>query len=247
MSGWELTWCVKVVLACPLRTAQDVWELVDVFNSVFEGLYLGQGLPPLAVVRRQVVAELVQSLRKTPHPHLLPLAGLHAPFGGHLGLAHPLRCRSRPASREADGQIADVLVPAGEAHLRRRAAGVHGGLRRGGLKRVPILTQATPLRQYSRRDSVQVHVRNIPRLPDVRAARMTSGGFCVGGFFFAKEVLYRSRSPGVYGFTAPAGKKKKKSSKKTSSAKMRPSRRTSFVITGVWIRLNRRIMWWKEK
>ena len=31
-----------------------------------------------------------------------------------------------------------------------------------------------------------------------------------GDFFFAKEVLYRSRSPGVYGFTAPAGKKKKK-------------------------------------
>lgn len=209
MSGWELTWCVKVVLARPLRAAQDVWELVDVFNCVFEGLYLGQGLPPLAVVRRQVVAELVQSLRKTPHPHLLPLAGLHAPFGGHLGLAHPLRCRSRPESREADGQIADVPVPAGEAHLRRRAAGVHGGLRWGGLKRVPILTQATPLRQYSRRDSVQVHVRNIPRLPDVRVARMTSGGFCEEGFFLPKRFYTEADLRRFMGSQLRRKKKKK--------------------------------------
>lgn len=246
MSGWELTWCVKVVLARPLRAAQDVWELVDVFNCVFEGLYLGQGLPPLAVVRRQVVAELVQSLRKTPHPHLLPLAGLHAPFGGHLGLAHPLRCRSRPESREADGQIADVPVPAGEAHLRRRAAGVHGGLRWGGLKRVPILTQATPLRQYSRRDSVQVHVRKISRDFQTSVWRGWHQADSVRRDFFCQSVFIQKQISGGL-WVHSSGGKKKKSSKKTSSAKMRPSRRTSFVITGVWIRLNRRIMWWKEK
>lgn len=115
-----------------LRAAQGVRELVDVFDGVFEGLYLGEGLASFAVVRRQVVAELVQSLREAPHPHLLPLAGLHASLGGHLGLARPLlrsRGGRRPASGEGEREIADVLVPAGEAHLRRGAHGVHRGVR----------------------------------------------------------------------------------------------------------------------
>lgn len=103
---------------CPLRAAQDVRKLVDVFNCVFEGLYLGQGLASLAVVRRQVVAQMVQSLGETPHPHLLPLAGLHASFGGHLGLAQPLRRWSSPPSGEAEGEVLHLLVPAGVAHLR---------------------------------------------------------------------------------------------------------------------------------
>lgn len=173
MSKWQLTWCVKVVYLRPLRAAQDVWKLVDVFNCVFEGLYLGKGLSSLAVVRRQVVTELVQSLCKTPHPHLLPLAGLHASFSGHLGLARPLRCCSHRASREVERQITDLLVPAGAAHLRWRAHWVYRGLRWGGLKWVMILSQSSPLGQYFGSNNLQVHVRNILRLPDVHAAKVT--------------------------------------------------------------------------
>lgn len=178
MSRWELTWRVKVVHVRPLRAAQDVWKLVDVFNCVFEGLYLGQGLSSLAVIRRQVVTELVQSLCKTPHPHLLPLAGLHASFDRHLGLAQPLGCWSRAASTEAEREIVALLMPAAVAHLRWRAHGVHRGLRWGGLTGVLVLCRSTlmalPLRQHFRCKNLQIHARDIPRHPDVRAARMAT-------------------------------------------------------------------------
>lgn len=129
----------------PLRAAQNVWKLVDIFNSVFEGLYLGQGLSSFAIVRRQVITELVQSLRETPHPHLLPLTGLHASLCGHLGFARPLCGCSRRASREVDREVVNLPVSARAAHLRWRAHGVYRGLRRGGLKWVVILSQSMPI------------------------------------------------------------------------------------------------------
>lgn len=147
----EGPWCVKVVHIHPLRAAQDVWQLVYVFNSVLEGLYFGQRLSFLAIVRREVVTELVQSFCKTPHPHLLPLARLHASLRRHLGLARPLllrRCRRR-VRLEVEGQVADLLMSICAAHLRRGAHRVPGGLRWCGMKRVPPpVFQGSPIGQY---------------------------------------------------------------------------------------------------
>lgn len=134
---------VKSIHARSLRTAEEVWKRIDVFDGVFECLYLGQGLSSLAVIRRQVITELMQSLCQTPHPHLLSLAGLHAPSRRHLWLARSLRRGSR-SLRTAERQIADLLVSAWAAHLRRGAQGINLGLRGGGVMRVLIRIQGVP-------------------------------------------------------------------------------------------------------
>ena len=120
---------------------QKLFQLVDVLYGVFQGLYFGQRLSSLAVVWRKVVPEVVQSLCQAPHPHLLPLAGLHASFGGHLVFALPLRRAWILApTREAERQVLVVLMMSaggrgGGGHLGRGADGVEGGGRqRGGLQ-----------------------------------------------------------------------------------------------------------------
>lgn len=109
--------------------AENVREFVDVLDGVFEGLYLGQRLSSLGVIWRQVVPKLVQGLGQTPHAQLLPLTGLHAPLGGHLGLAVPLRSASSSSSRVTKRKLF-LLGSGGTEHLRRGAHGIHGRLRR---------------------------------------------------------------------------------------------------------------------
>lgn len=148
---------VKGIHVRPLRTAENVWKRIDVFNGVFESLYLGQGLSFLAVIRRQVITELMQSFCQTPHPHLLPLAGLHAPFRRHLWLAWSLRRGSRSLCA-AERQITDLLVSGWAAHLRRRAHGIHLGFRGGGMMRVVISSQSVPVGQNVDNRRIQVHL-----------------------------------------------------------------------------------------
>lgn len=143
----------------PLRAAQGLRQLVYVFNCVLQGLYFGQRLSPLAVVRRKVVTELVQSFCQAPHAHLLPFARLHASLRRHLGLAGSLllllqgllprrRC-SRFVGLEVERQVTGVLLPARAAHLRRRAHRIGGELRRGGLQQVPLLSDgSSPIGQH---------------------------------------------------------------------------------------------------
>lgn len=176
--------------------AQDVRQLVDVLDRVFEGLDLGQRLSSPAVIRRQVIPELVESLGQAPHPHLLPLAGLHAPLGGHLGLVEPLR---PPALLEAVG--GEVLEAAGEAHLR---GGTRGGPRGSGLEQI-VLLRRFPFRHDFGCDQLQIHGR--------RGGKKLSRTSSLHGFYTEAHLR---RFMGC--FTAQA-----RSSKKTSSAKMRPS------------------------
>lgn len=63
---------------------EDAGEFFDVLDGVFEGLDLGERLSSPAVHRRQVIPELMQRLRQTPHAQLLALAGLHPPLHAHL-------------------------------------------------------------------------------------------------------------------------------------------------------------------
>ena len=157
MSVSQLVPCVKAIHVPPLRTAENVWKRIDVFNGVLESLYLGQGLSFLAVIRRQVITKLMQSFCQTPHPHLLPLAGLHAPFRRHLWLAWSLRRWSHSLC-VAERQITDLLVSGRAAPLRRRAHGIHLGLRGGGMMRVVICFQDAPVGQNVDNRSIQVHL-----------------------------------------------------------------------------------------
>lgn len=157
MSVSRVVPCVNGVLVRPLRTAENVWERVDVLNGVFESLYLGQGLSSPAVVRRQVITELVQGFSQTPHPHLLPLAGLHAPFPRHLWLARSLR-RGSGSLCAAERQMADLLVSGWAAQLRRRAHGIRLGLRGGGMMRVVIRSQGLPVGHDVDNGRIQVHL-----------------------------------------------------------------------------------------
>lgn len=157
MSVSQVVTCVKCIHVRLLRTAENIWKRIDVFNGVFESLYLGQGLPFLAVIRRQVITELMQSFCQTPHPHLLPLAGLHAPFRRHLWLVWPLRRGSR-SLRAAERQIVDLLVSGWVAHLRRRAYGIHLGVRGGGMMRVVIRSQGVPVGQNVVNRRIQFHL-----------------------------------------------------------------------------------------
>lgn len=211
-----------------LRATQEVCKLVDVFNGVFERLYLGQGLPSFAVVRRQVVPKLVQSLCEAPHPHLLPLAGLHASFGGHLWLALPLRrwC-SHFSAREGEGEVFDLPMLAGVAHLRWRAHWLSLWLRWSGLRWLLVFSKgalmALPLRQYFSCNHIQVHVG----YPGDQAATDGIQGFgreSVWKWFGQSGFIQKLISGGLKVHSCSD-----KSSKKLASAKMRPSRRTWFV------------------
>lgn len=229
---------VKGIHVPPLRTAENVWKRIDVFNGAFESLYLGQRLSFLAVIRRQVISELVQSFCQAPHPHLLPLAGLHAPFRGHLWLVFSLRRESGSLWRAAERQIADLTVSGRAAQLRRRAHGIHLGHGWGGMMRVVIRSHGAPLGQNvdNRRTQVHFSYQN-PR---------TEGGCIKAGGQTSPEL---TSSTGLY--TDPrrfmgsqVGRKKFKEKPKCQNGSFRG---TSFVITGVRRRLNGRIMRWKEK
>lgn len=197
----------------PLRAAQEVWKLVDVFNGVFERLYLGEGLSPPAVVRRQVVTELVQSLCEAPHPHLLPLAGLHASFGGHLWLVLPLRQWWSPVSpREGKGKLLDLPTLAGVAHLWWRAHRIPQGLRWGGLMWLLVFSKgvlmALPLSQYFSGNHLQVHVRK----PEDHAAGMAfrvSAGRSVWKWFALSVYMQKLISGGLKVHSCGVKKKKK--------------------------------------
>lgn len=127
-----------VLLGCSSLLLEEVGEFFDVLDGVFEGLYFGERLSSAAVHRRQVIAELMQRLRQTPHAELLALAGLHPPLHAHLHFGLLL-----------------LAVFASGQRLRGRAA--HGierlGLRRGraaALVRVskrPVLSAPAPLGQ----------------------------------------------------------------------------------------------------
>lgn len=139
-----------------LRMAENVREVVDVFNGAFQGLYLGERLSSLSVIWRQVVPKLVQGLRQAPHAQFLPFAGLHAPLGGHLWLALPLPCDSGSSSRVAKRKLI-LLGPTGAEHLRWWAAQrVHGGVWRTCLffsERIGF-----PIAHYLSCNNIHVHV-----------------------------------------------------------------------------------------
>lgn len=63
---------------------EDAGQLPDVPDGVCEGLDLGERLSSAAVVRRKILAELMQRFRQTPHAQLLALARLHPPLHTHL-------------------------------------------------------------------------------------------------------------------------------------------------------------------
>lgn len=65
----------------PLDTVEELRQFADVLDGALEGLYFGEGLSPLAVGRRQVVAQCVQRVGQGPHPQLLPLTGFPPALG----------------------------------------------------------------------------------------------------------------------------------------------------------------------
>ena len=72
---------------------EKICELSDILDGVLQRLDLGERLAPLTVDRGQIIPEGVQGISQSPHPKLLPLAGLPSPLDGHpdlgalLGLA----------------------------------------------------------------------------------------------------------------------------------------------------------------
>lgn len=141
-----------------LRMAENVWEVVDVFDGAFQGLYLGERLSSLSVIWRQVVPKLVQGLRQAPHAQFLPFAGLHAPLGGHLWLALPLPCDSGSSSRVAKRKLL-LLGPTGAEHLRWWAAQrLHGGVWRTCLFFSERIGFHFPLAHYLRCNNIHIHV-----------------------------------------------------------------------------------------
>lgn len=67
----------------PLDAVEELRQFADVLDGVLEGLYFGEGLSPLAVGGRQVVAQCVQRIGQGPHPQLLPLAGFPPALSWH--------------------------------------------------------------------------------------------------------------------------------------------------------------------
>lgn len=106
----------------PLDAVEELRQFADVLDGVLQGLYLCEGLSPLAVDGGQVVAQRVERVGQGPHPQLLPLAGLPPALGGHPHLG-ALGQTSLPGA----GQVGGGEVHQAVAH--QAAAAAVGGLR----------------------------------------------------------------------------------------------------------------------
>lgn len=133
---------------------KDAGQFFDVLDSVFEGLDLGERLSSPAVHRRQVIPQLMERLRQTAHAQLLPLARLHPPLHAHLHFGLLLL---GDAGVFASGRRVRRGSIGARAHLRGRAHGFKGGLRRGRVSRCPFLSPPLPAGQNLRRSDVDVH------------------------------------------------------------------------------------------